>query len=152
MSSVPETVIIWGVGSVLTCAVISTCIICLALKNSGRRRVRRTNERQRRITREHQSNMFRLAQSDQNNIYNISGSVQGQNQHAYPDAYLSIDHIAITNELNKPPPKYDDAPPSYEEALKLAMAHSNSLQTYQSEQGHSADLPRTHLPAGSSID
>ncbi|XP_050305658.1 uncharacterized protein LOC126742867 isoform X6 [Anthonomus grandis grandis] len=91
-------------------------------------------------------------QSDQNNIYNISGSVQGQNQHAYPDAYLSIDHIAITNELNKPPPKYDDAPPSYEEALKLAMAHSNSLQTYQSEQGHSADLPRTHLPAGSSID
>ncbi|XP_050305657.1 uncharacterized protein LOC126742867 isoform X5 [Anthonomus grandis grandis] len=92
------------------------------------------------------------AQSDQNNIYNISGSVQGQNQHAYPDAYLSIDHIAITNELNKPPPKYDDAPPSYEEALKLAMAHSNSLQTYQSEQGHSADLPRTHLPAGSSID
>ncbi|XP_050305664.1 uncharacterized protein LOC126742867 isoform X11 [Anthonomus grandis grandis] len=96
-------------------------------------------------------NMF-AAQSDQNNIYNISGSVQGQNQHAYPDAYLSIDHIAITNELNKPPPKYDDAPPSYEEALKLAMAHSNSLQTYQSEQGHSADLPRTHLPAGSSID
>ncbi|XP_050305659.1 uncharacterized protein LOC126742867 isoform X7 [Anthonomus grandis grandis] len=92
------------------------------------------------------------SQSDQNNIYNISGSVQGQNQHAYPDAYLSIDHIAITNELNKPPPKYDDAPPSYEEALKLAMAHSNSLQTYQSEQGHSADLPRTHLPAGSSID
>ncbi|XP_050305655.1 uncharacterized protein LOC126742867 isoform X3 [Anthonomus grandis grandis] len=102
-----------------------------------------------------QNRMFRgysFAQSDQNNIYNISGSVQGQNQHAYPDAYLSIDHIAITNELNKPPPKYDDAPPSYEEALKLAMAHSNSLQTYQSEQGHSADLPRTHLPAGSSID
>ncbi|XP_050305660.1 uncharacterized protein LOC126742867 isoform X8 [Anthonomus grandis grandis] len=98
------------------------------------------------------TNRQHKAQSDQNNIYNISGSVQGQNQHAYPDAYLSIDHIAITNELNKPPPKYDDAPPSYEEALKLAMAHSNSLQTYQSEQGHSADLPRTHLPAGSSID
>ncbi|XP_050305663.1 uncharacterized protein LOC126742867 isoform X10 [Anthonomus grandis grandis] len=112
----------------------------------------------RQYVRRKRDQMMRLArvnahtQSDQNNIYNISGSVQGQNQHAYPDAYLSIDHIAITNELNKPPPKYDDAPPSYEEALKLAMAHSNSLQTYQSEQGHSADLPRTHLPAGSSID
>ncbi|XP_050305666.1 uncharacterized protein LOC126742867 isoform X13 [Anthonomus grandis grandis] len=118
---------------VITCLIVFICFVYVLMKCIKKKKTH-------------------IAQSDQNNIYNISGSVQGQNQHAYPDAYLSIDHIAITNELNKPPPKYDDAPPSYEEALKLAMAHSNSLQTYQSEQGHSADLPRTHLPAGSSID
>ncbi|XP_050305661.1 uncharacterized protein LOC126742867 isoform X9 [Anthonomus grandis grandis] len=133
-----DLIILTGVGSMLICVILSFCVLLMGLYNC-----KKTPILKNRNTR---------AQSDQNNIYNISGSVQGQNQHAYPDAYLSIDHIAITNELNKPPPKYDDAPPSYEEALKLAMAHSNSLQTYQSEQGHSADLPRTHLPAGSSID
>ncbi|XP_050305654.1 uncharacterized protein LOC126742867 isoform X2 [Anthonomus grandis grandis] len=130
-------------------------IIRMTCKEEKMGRRRRSSRRQRTSNTGNQRREVEFvdySQSDQNNIYNISGSVQGQNQHAYPDAYLSIDHIAITNELNKPPPKYDDAPPSYEEALKLAMAHSNSLQTYQSEQGHSADLPRTHLPAGSSID
>lgn len=50
---------------------------------------------------------FVSAQPDQNSIYNISGRLQGQNQTQYPDAYLSVEHITITNELNKPP-KYDD--------------------------------------------
>lgn len=72
----------------------------------------------------------------EHNIYNISGRVPGPNTTQYPDAYLSVDHISITNELNKPP-KYDDAPPTYEEAIKLAMAQSNSLQTFQEEQSQS---------------
>lgn len=76
------------------------------------------------------------------NIYNISGRVPNSNSAQYPDAYLSVEHIAITNELNKPP-KYDDAPPSYEEALKLALAQSNSLQTFQAEQ------PQVHQAASS---
>ncbi|XP_066259539.1 uncharacterized protein [Euwallacea similis] len=78
---------------------------------------------------------------DDNGIYNISSRVQGQ-QSQYPDAYLSVDHITISNELNKPP-KYDDAPPSYEEAVKLAMAHSNSIQTFQAEQVNNT-RPQAH--------
>ncbi|XP_066259535.1 uncharacterized protein [Euwallacea similis] len=82
-----------------------------------------------------------LALPDDNGIYNISSRVQGQ-QSQYPDAYLSVDHITISNELNKPP-KYDDAPPSYEEAVKLAMAHSNSIQTFQAEQVNNT-RPQAH--------
>lgn len=87
------------------------------------------------------SGIFIISQQEQN-IYNISGRVPNSNSAQYPDAYLSVEHIAITNELNKPP-KYDDAPPSYEEALKLALAQSNSLQTFQAEQ------PQVHQAASS---
>ncbi|KAH1014742.1 hypothetical protein HUJ05_012574 [Dendroctonus ponderosae] len=64
---------------------------------------------------------------------NISGHVPGQNAPPYPDAYLSIEHIIVENELNKSQ-KCTEAPPSYEEAMRLALAHSNSLQTYEVEQ------------------
>uniref|UniRef100_A0AAR5PA66 Uncharacterized protein n=1 Tax=Dendroctonus ponderosae TaxID=77166 RepID=A0AAR5PA66_DENPD len=84
------------------------------------RRVRRLAEQQ-----------FR-AQANQT-TGNISGHVPGQNAPPYPDAYLSIEHIIVENELNKSQ-KCTEAPPSYEEAMRLALAHSNSLQTYEVEQ------------------
>ncbi|KAF7271117.1 uncharacterized protein LOC143201430 isoform X9 [Rhynchophorus ferrugineus] len=72
-----------------------------------------------------------LAQPQDQNVFNISSRVQGQEQR-HPDAFVSLEHITIMNELNKPP-KYDDAPPSYEEAIKIAMAQDNSLKTFQTE-------------------
>ncbi|XP_076268617.1 uncharacterized protein LOC143201430 isoform X12 [Rhynchophorus ferrugineus] len=71
------------------------------------------------------------AQPQDQNVFNISSRVQGQEQR-HPDAFVSLEHITIMNELNKPP-KYDDAPPSYEEAIKIAMAQDNSLKTFQTE-------------------
>ncbi|XP_076268610.1 uncharacterized protein LOC143201430 isoform X5 [Rhynchophorus ferrugineus] len=76
------------------------------------------------------SSLFRAQPQDQN-VFNISSRVQGQEQR-HPDAFVSLEHITIMNELNKPP-KYDDAPPSYEEAIKIAMAQDNSLKTFQTE-------------------
>ncbi|XP_076268616.1 uncharacterized protein LOC143201430 isoform X11 [Rhynchophorus ferrugineus] len=70
-------------------------------------------------------------QPQDQNVFNISSRVQGQEQR-HPDAFVSLEHITIMNELNKPP-KYDDAPPSYEEAIKIAMAQDNSLKTFQTE-------------------
>ncbi|XP_074032481.1 uncharacterized protein isoform X1 [Leptinotarsa decemlineata] len=58
----------------------------------------------------------------QEDIFNISSRVQGQEQWPTHEAHLSIDHINIMNELNKPPSYQDDAPPSYEEAMRLAAA------------------------------
>ncbi|ENN78119.1 hypothetical protein YQE_05273, partial [Dendroctonus ponderosae] len=75
---------------------------------------------------------FVAAQANQT-TGNISGHVPGQNAPPYPDAYLSIEHIIVENELNKSQ-KCTEAPPSYEEAMRLALAHSNSLQTYEVEQ------------------
>ncbi|XP_076268615.1 uncharacterized protein LOC143201430 isoform X10 [Rhynchophorus ferrugineus] len=72
-----------------------------------------------------------FAQPQDQNVFNISSRVQGQEQR-HPDAFVSLEHITIMNELNKPP-KYDDAPPSYEEAIKIAMAQDNSLKTFQTE-------------------
>ncbi|XP_066259534.1 uncharacterized protein [Euwallacea similis] len=109
-----------------------------------RQREERQIERQRNIRSVNASRVnptVRQALPDDNGIYNISSRVQGQ-QSQYPDAYLSVDHITISNELNKPP-KYDDAPPSYEEAVKLAMAHSNSIQTFQAEQVNNT-RPQAH--------
>ncbi|CAH0552022.1 unnamed protein product [Brassicogethes aeneus] len=59
-------------------------------------------------------------QRQQDEIYNISGRVQGQNseQRLPSDAYLTVEHITASNQLNKP--SYNDEPPSYEEAIKLA--------------------------------
>ncbi|CAH0552024.1 unnamed protein product [Brassicogethes aeneus] len=61
-----------------------------------------------------------LPQRQQDEIYNISGRVQGQNseQRLPSDAYLTVEHITASNQLNKP--SYNDEPPSYEEAIKLA--------------------------------
>ncbi|XP_066259533.1 uncharacterized protein [Euwallacea similis] len=113
--------------SVLLCLAIVDCVHrCTSFSIQSFRPFRRT---------------FAAPLPDDNGIYNISSRVQGQ-QSQYPDAYLSVDHITISNELNKPP-KYDDAPPSYEEAVKLAMAHSNSIQTFQAEQVNNT-RPQAH--------
>ncbi|XP_074032486.1 uncharacterized protein isoform X6 [Leptinotarsa decemlineata] len=63
-----------------------------------------------------------LESHQQEDIFNISSRVQGQEQWPTHEAHLSIDHINIMNELNKPPSYQDDAPPSYEEAMRLAAA------------------------------
>ncbi|XP_066259540.1 uncharacterized protein [Euwallacea similis] len=110
--------------------VIILTVLIRAFIHNKRKKVKRLREEQR-----------SRALPDDNGIYNISSRVQGQ-QSQYPDAYLSVDHITISNELNKPP-KYDDAPPSYEEAVKLAMAHSNSIQTFQAEQVNNT-RPQAH--------
>ncbi|XP_074032487.1 uncharacterized protein isoform X7 [Leptinotarsa decemlineata] len=64
----------------------------------------------------------RIVAHQQEDIFNISSRVQGQEQWPTHEAHLSIDHINIMNELNKPPSYQDDAPPSYEEAMRLAAA------------------------------
>lgn len=142
---VSEAAIIGGIGSVILCVALSFCFIYRSVISS-RRQINRRNDRQRQMLARRQRHQRRIlnrrrAQQEQN-IYNISGRVPNSNSAQYPDAYLSVEHIAITNELNKPP-KYDDAPPSYEEALKLALAQSNSLQTFQAEQ------PQVHQAASS---
>ncbi|XP_030758413.1 uncharacterized protein LOC115884078 isoform X13 [Sitophilus oryzae] len=75
-----------------------------------------------------------FSQQQEQNVYSISGRVQGQEQQQrFPEAFVSVEHISIMNEMNKPP-KYDDAPPSYEEAIKIAMAQNNSMETLRAEQ------------------
>ncbi|XP_030758406.1 uncharacterized protein LOC115884078 isoform X7 [Sitophilus oryzae] len=75
-----------------------------------------------------------ITQQQEQNVYSISGRVQGQEQQQrFPEAFVSVEHISIMNEMNKPP-KYDDAPPSYEEAIKIAMAQNNSMETLRAEQ------------------
>ncbi|XP_072386433.1 uncharacterized protein [Diabrotica undecimpunctata] len=59
------------------------------------------------------------ASHQQDDIYNISGRVQNQEQWPTHDAHLSIDHISVLNQMNKP--VYDDAPPSYEEVMKTSI-------------------------------
>ncbi|XP_030758409.1 uncharacterized protein LOC115884078 isoform X9 [Sitophilus oryzae] len=77
---------------------------------------------------------FHRSQQQEQNVYSISGRVQGQEQQQrFPEAFVSVEHISIMNEMNKPP-KYDDAPPSYEEAIKIAMAQNNSMETLRAEQ------------------
>ncbi|XP_030758408.1 uncharacterized protein LOC115884078 isoform X8 [Sitophilus oryzae] len=80
------------------------------------------------------STVIIVAQQQEQNVYSISGRVQGQEQQQrFPEAFVSVEHISIMNEMNKPP-KYDDAPPSYEEAIKIAMAQNNSMETLRAEQ------------------
>ncbi|KAJ8924046.1 hypothetical protein NQ315_006823 [Exocentrus adspersus] len=61
----------------------------------------------------------------QDDIYNISGRIQGQEQQRpNHDAFVTIDHITTSNQLNKP--NYDDAPPSYEEVMRIAAPQGGS--------------------------
>uniref|UniRef100_A0AAR5PA68 Uncharacterized protein n=1 Tax=Dendroctonus ponderosae TaxID=77166 RepID=A0AAR5PA68_DENPD len=114
--------------TVLTILVGLTLIIrvtCREERAARRRRIRRDN-------RACNIEFIDCSQANQT-TGNISGHVPGQNAPPYPDAYLSIEHIIVENELNKSQ-KCTEAPPSYEEAMRLALAHSNSLQTYEVEQ------------------
>ncbi|KAL1493864.1 hypothetical protein ABEB36_009548 [Hypothenemus hampei] len=75
-------------------------------------------------------------------INSISGRrIQDPIQH-YPNSHLPNEHITFTNEQNKFS-KSDDGLPSYEEAIKLSMAHSNSLQTYQTELAQTHQQPQS---------
>ncbi|XP_019866557.2 uncharacterized protein LOC109595585 isoform X2 [Aethina tumida] len=62
-----------------------------------------------------------LSQRQQNEVFSISGRVQGQNptQTLSSDAFVSIGHITASNQFNKPPT--NDEPPSYEEAICLPV-------------------------------
>ncbi|KAL1493863.1 hypothetical protein ABEB36_009548 [Hypothenemus hampei] len=86
---------------------------------------------------------FEFASPGPNDIINsISGRrIQDPIQH-YPNSHLPNEHITFTNEQNKFS-KSDDGLPSYEEAIKLSMAHSNSLQTYQTELAQTHQQPQS---------
>ncbi|XP_049817274.1 uncharacterized protein LOC109595585 isoform X1 [Aethina tumida] len=62
-----------------------------------------------------------ISQRQQNEVFSISGRVQGQNptQTLSSDAFVSIGHITASNQFNKPPT--NDEPPSYEEAICLPV-------------------------------
>ncbi|KAL1493862.1 hypothetical protein ABEB36_009548 [Hypothenemus hampei] len=89
------------------------------------------------------SQLFLHPSPGPNDIINsISGRrIQDPIQH-YPNSHLPNEHITFTNEQNKFS-KSDDGLPSYEEAIKLSMAHSNSLQTYQTELAQTHQQPQS---------
>ncbi|XP_063919368.1 uncharacterized protein LOC135134590 isoform X4 [Zophobas morio] len=64
----------------------------------------------------------RVQTNQQEDIFNISSRVQGQGQWPTHDAHVSLDHFAITNEINK----YNDDPPTYEEAMNIAASNNNN--------------------------
>ncbi|XP_008195921.1 uncharacterized protein LOC664363 isoform X7 [Tribolium castaneum] len=61
--------------------------------------------------------------NQQEDVYNISSRVQGQEQGQWPthDNHVSLEHFTI-NETNK----YNDDPPTYEEAMRIAAANNNN--------------------------
>nr|CAI5850244.1 unnamed protein product [Callosobruchus analis] len=65
---------------------------------------------------------IRTAQQ-QDRVYSISGQVQ-PNAWSNRDAYLAVEHITAEHQLNKP--NYDDAPPSYDEAMRIATTYGES--------------------------
>ncbi|XP_018571951.1 uncharacterized protein LOC108911488 isoform X2 [Anoplophora glabripennis] len=106
--------------AVLLCLFVASCIICVCYERVKCGKKRNAHH--------------------QDDIYSISGRVQGEEQqHSSQDAYLSIDHINISNQLNKP--NYDDAPPSYEEAMRIAVAAS--LSSSSSEVPTVVVVPKT---------
>ncbi|CAH1972483.1 unnamed protein product [Acanthoscelides obtectus] len=57
-----------------------------------------------------------IRQAQQDRVYSISERVQ-PNEWSSRDAYLTVQHITAENQMNKP--NYNDAPPSYEEAMRI---------------------------------
>ncbi|XP_068895920.1 uncharacterized protein [Tenebrio molitor] len=101
-------------------SVLVICILCMFFTRlccrSRCMKRRRKNQIRSRIRNEI---MFPNQQED---IYNISSRVQGQGQWPTHDAHVSLDNFAITNELNK----YNDDPPTYEEAMSIATSINNN--------------------------
>ncbi|CAH1972486.1 unnamed protein product [Acanthoscelides obtectus] len=60
--------------------------------------------------------ILRDADAQQDRVYSISERVQ-PNEWSSRDAYLTVQHITAENQMNKP--NYNDAPPSYEEAMRI---------------------------------
>ncbi|KAG5889711.1 hypothetical protein JTB14_029740 [Gonioctena quinquepunctata] len=77
-------------------------------------------------TSEHQRGAsLRIRRTHQHDdIHNISSRVQRQEQWSTHDAHLSIDHVTIMDQMNKPPSYNNDLPPSYEEAMRIATLNS----------------------------
>ncbi|XP_008195919.1 uncharacterized protein LOC664363 isoform X5 [Tribolium castaneum] len=67
--------------------------------------------------------VFQNDTNQQEDVYNISSRVQGQEQGQWPthDNHVSLEHFTI-NETNK----YNDDPPTYEEAMRIAAANNNN--------------------------
>ncbi|XP_060535987.1 uncharacterized protein LOC132707961 isoform X7 [Cylas formicarius] len=81
------------------------------------------------------------AQQHGQHIFNISGRVPEQH-HCTPDAYLTVEHINVTNQMNKPS-CYNDEPPSYEDAIK--MVQGGTAHAPATQQPHSAAaIPAVH--------
>ncbi|XP_060535985.1 uncharacterized protein LOC132707961 isoform X5 [Cylas formicarius] len=82
-----------------------------------------------------------LPQQHGQHIFNISGRVPEQH-HCTPDAYLTVEHINVTNQMNKPS-CYNDEPPSYEDAIK--MVQGGTAHAPATQQPHSAAaIPAVH--------
>ncbi|XP_060535986.1 uncharacterized protein LOC132707961 isoform X6 [Cylas formicarius] len=82
-----------------------------------------------------------VAQQHGQHIFNISGRVPEQH-HCTPDAYLTVEHINVTNQMNKPS-CYNDEPPSYEDAIK--MVQGGTAHAPATQQPHSAAaIPAVH--------
>ncbi|XP_064212031.1 uncharacterized protein LOC664363 isoform X1 [Tribolium castaneum] len=67
--------------------------------------------------------LLEVSANQQEDVYNISSRVQGQEQGQWPthDNHVSLEHFTI-NETNK----YNDDPPTYEEAMRIAAANNNN--------------------------
>ncbi|VEN53648.1 unnamed protein product [Callosobruchus maculatus] len=73
----------------------------------------------------HIEETIRTAQQ-QDRVYSISEQVQS-NAWSSRDAYLAVGHITAEHQMNKP--NYDDAPPSYEEAMRIATTTNGESST-----------------------
>ncbi|XP_044264635.1 uncharacterized protein LOC123011321 isoform X3 [Tribolium madens] len=115
-----------GETAVAVCAVFGFCISFMALccKALYRSKKAGTRDRARRAALAERHRRIVQTSNQQEDIYNISSRVQGQEQGQWPthDNHVSLDHFTITNEINK----YNDDPPTYEEAMRIAASNNNN--------------------------
>nr|XP_008195916.1 PREDICTED: uncharacterized protein LOC664363 isoform X3 [Tribolium castaneum] len=101
--------------------VLFICVLCFIFiklfTRSSCSKKRRRNQIRRRVRNEF------MRTNQQEDVYNISSRVQGQEQGQWPthDNHVSLEHFTI-NETNK----YNDDPPTYEEAMRIAAANNNN--------------------------
>nr|CAH7761944.1 unnamed protein product [Callosobruchus chinensis] len=62
----------------------------------------------------------------QDRVYTISEQVQ-PSAWSSREAYLTVGHITVEHQMNKS--NYDDAPPSYEEAMRIATTTNGESST-----------------------
>ncbi|XP_060535981.1 uncharacterized protein LOC132707961 isoform X1 [Cylas formicarius] len=122
-----QWIIVIAISVVLICVFVS-CLVRSVCSDSRKRNS--VNDRQRYIAQQHGQHIF-----------NISGRVPEQH-HCTPDAYLTVEHINVTNQMNKPS-CYNDEPPSYEDAIK--MVQGGTAHAPATQQPHSAAaIPAVH--------
>ncbi|XP_008195915.1 uncharacterized protein LOC664363 isoform X3 [Tribolium castaneum] len=114
-----------GETAVAVIAVFGFCISFMAIccKALYRSKKAGTRDRARRAALAERHRRIVLASNQQEDVYNISSRVQGQEQGQWPthDNHVSLEHFTI-NETNK----YNDDPPTYEEAMRIAAANNNN--------------------------